>query len=112
MTLQCEFATNHALPFLRSLIAKELVNMFSYTQLEASVKLGTTQSAISQYLNKKRGSKSMKDFDSYLPLARITAKEAAKKIVSENLGIEETTKIFCRFCKSLKKERTCQCIDI
>lgn len=43
------------LPAIRSLVAKELTEHLSFTQTEAGQRLGTTQAAISQYLNRKRG---------------------------------------------------------
>jgi len=51
MSVRCETISKYMLPLFRSLIAKELINNYKLTQLETAKKLGTTQAAISQYIN-------------------------------------------------------------
>ena len=54
MENRCETIGKYLLPLFRSLVARELVVTYELTQLQASEILGTTQAAISQYLNFKR----------------------------------------------------------
>jgi predicted transcriptional regulator len=54
MVARCETIGKYVLPVFRAFVAKELVNNHKFTQVEAAQKLGTTQAAISQYLNSKR----------------------------------------------------------
>ncbi|MBI2544975.1 MAG: helix-turn-helix domain-containing protein [Candidatus Aenigmarchaeota archaeon] len=54
----CESVFNYLIPSsVRSLITKELIETYGYTQEETAKKLGVTQPAISQYLNGLRGTK-------------------------------------------------------
>jgi hypothetical protein len=53
----CEIVSQNLLPTLRALIAKRLIEKYGLTQQDAAMKLGLTQSAISQYKREIRGSK-------------------------------------------------------
>ena len=59
----CELVVRYILPTFRSLIAKELVEKYHFSQNDAAKKLGTTQAAISHYLSSKRGHKRMKELE-------------------------------------------------
>ena len=62
MSLSCESVARHILPVYRSFVAKELILKHNLTQIEAAKKLGTTQAAVSQYVNSKRGVKVVNRF--------------------------------------------------
>ncbi|MEM2510345.1 MAG: transcriptional regulator, partial [Candidatus Methanomethylicia archaeon] len=51
----CEIAVRFTLPAIRLLIAKKLVEKYNFTQTSAAKALGTTQPAISYYIQSKRG---------------------------------------------------------
>ncbi len=55
MKTPCESASKYLLPSIRALIAKKLIEEYGFTQQNAASKLGMTQSGISFYLGKKRG---------------------------------------------------------
>ena len=65
MYLACEVVARYILPIFRSLIAKDLIEKYNFTQVEAAEKLGTTQAAISQYLHSKRGYKGLEQFEPF-----------------------------------------------
>jgi predicted transcriptional regulator len=98
---QCEAVGRYILPILRSLVAKELIEKYNLTQIEAARKLGTTQAAISQYLHSKRGCKGIADFEEILPLIQTAASETAEGIASGKMGADEIASNFCKLCASL-----------
>ena len=100
MTLRCEAIGKYLLPLFRSLVAKELVNKYYLTQLEVAKKLGTTQAAISQYVNSKRAYKGVEQFEDILPRLETMAKNAAKSLAKEELNLDKISVDFCKFCSS------------
>lgn len=56
MKVPCELVVWYVLPQIRAELAREMLRM-GLSQVEISKKLGVTQSAVSQYLKNKRGSK-------------------------------------------------------
>ncbi len=99
----CEAVGRYILPIFRSLVAKELIEKYSFTQIEAAKRLGTTQAAISQYIHSKRGRKDAK-FEGILPRIRVVAKEVAKDIATRETGAEDVMLNFCRLCASLQEK--------
>jgi len=97
----CEIVTRYVLPVFRSFVAKELVEKYGFTQVEAAKKLGTTQAAISQYLHSKRGYGGTDQFKKTLPNIQKLASETARRIVEENISSEEVMATFCDVCKKL-----------
>ena len=104
MTARCETVGKYVLPVFRSLVAKELVNTFHLTQVEAAQKLKTTQAAISQYINSKRAMKGAELFSDLLPKIQIEARETAKHLVKNEATWDEVTLDFCKFCSTFDKE--------
>ena len=92
MKLPCEEAIWYILPRIRADIAKELIDS-GLSQKEVSNKLGLTQSAISQYLHKKRGGKKK------MPAGYNMMIKNASKILQETKSEDEVKKILCKCCK-------------
>ncbi len=55
MILPDELVAKLALPAIRALIARRLMNVYGLTQKQVADKLGITQAAVSNYINGKRG---------------------------------------------------------
>lgn len=51
----CEFIVQRILPALRSELARILIEEHGFSQQQASLTLGITKAAVSQYLKSKRG---------------------------------------------------------
>ncbi|MEM2965146.1 MAG: helix-turn-helix domain-containing protein [Candidatus Bathyarchaeia archaeon] len=100
----CQAVARYILPLFRSFVAKELVEKYNFTQIEAAEKLGTTQAAISQYLHSKRGQINIKKLKGVLPFIQNAACETAKEIATERKGVEEVMANFCNLCTLLRKE--------
>ena len=98
MGARCETVGKFVLPVLRSLVARELVETYNLTQVQAAKKLKTTQAAISQYLNAKRAIKATEEFNEILPKIQASAKETAKRLANNETTWDEVTLDFCKLC--------------
>ena len=105
MSTSCESVARHILPLYRSFVAKELIEKYNYTQVQAAKKLGTTQAAISQYMTSKRGHKRITNYDEIAPLVQKTATKVAKRIATMNISPEEFSESLCELCKSLQRAK-------
>ncbi len=99
----CEVVGRYVLPIFRSLVAKELIEKYNFTQIEAAEKLGTTQAAISQYIHSKRGYKGLAHFEEILPTIKAAASEIAKGIATGKMNTDEVVLSLCRLCTSLQR---------
>jgi hypothetical protein len=104
MHLPCENIARYVLPIFRSSIARELIEKYNYTEVEAAKKLGITQAAISQYLHSKRGYKGIPQCGDFLPSVQMAAREAAKRMATEEVDVEEITSNFCKLCMSFREK--------
>ena len=99
----CETASQYALPTIRALIAKRLMEKYKLTQENAALKLGLTQSAVSQYIRNLRGSK----------IKSIEKDESINKeidvfvdrIASGDLNSLTALDSFCNICKLVRKKK-------
>ncbi|MCW4002564.1 MAG: helix-turn-helix domain-containing protein [Candidatus Bathyarchaeota archaeon] len=101
MNPRCEAIGKYVVPLFRSMLAKELINTYNLTQVEAAQRLGTTQAAISQYVNSKRANRGMEQFDDIVPKIQAMASETAKRLANKEISPEEVTIDFCKLCSSL-----------
>ena len=99
----CETVSQYVLPTMRALIAKRLMEKYKLTQQSAALKLGLTQSAVSQYIRNLRGSKIksiekddkiMKEIDNFVD-----------KIAAGDVNSVSTFNDFCEICKLIRKEK-------
>jgi len=98
----CETVVRFVLPAFRSLVARELVEKYDFSQVDVAKKLGTTQAAISQYISSKRGEKQLKQLES-IPLIRSVVSKVASGIAISELATIDTIEIFCNLCEALRK---------
>lgn len=99
---KCETVTRRVLPLYRSFVAKELLSKYNFTQVNVAKKLGTTQAAISQYLNAKRGRKEKDDSDEYIGVVKLESEKIAKLLATSDIGSDEFKDSFCDLCKKLQ----------
>ena len=105
MSASCEAFARHVLPLYRSFVAKELIEKYGYTQMEAAKKLGTTQAAISQYVTSKRGIKRIQNYDEIAPQIQTTAVKAAKRLSTRQMSPEEFSASLCDLCTHLRQTK-------
>jgi len=103
MVTRCETIGKYVLPVFRSLVAKELVTTYNLTQVEAAQRLGTTQAAISQYINSKRAFKRTEKFVDILPKIQAMARETAKRLANKEIRAEEVGADFCNLCATFSE---------
>ena len=99
----CEVVAQYVLPTMRALIAKKLMEKYKLTQQNAALKLGLTQSAISQYMRNLRGSKikSIEKDESINKEIEIFV----DRIASGELNSLTTLDSFCSICKTIRKRK-------
>jgi len=103
----CESVVKLVLPAFRSLVAKELIEKYNFSQVAAAKKLGTTQAAISYYLYSKRGEKRMKELEA-IPSVQSMTNQVASGIATQSLSPFEAMLKFCELCKILRtKDLVC-----
>ncbi len=106
MDPQCEIIGKYVLPIFRSMLAKELVQKYKLSQTEAAKKLGTTQAAVSQYINSKRAHKGIEHVEEFLPKIQAMAGETARKLIDKEISAVDVTPDFCHLCVTFcKKEK-------
>jgi predicted transcriptional regulator len=104
MGARCETIGKYVLPAFRALIAEELVHTYGLTQVEAAKRLGTTQAAISQYLNSKRAYKSTNQFNDLRPKIKKMAHETAKRLANKEMNSGDIATDVCKLCTILDDE--------
>ncbi len=99
----CEIVSRNILPACRSLIAKELIEKYHFTQTSAAEKLGTTQAAISHYLSSKRGEKYV-DILTENSQAMSTIRNLVNRIAMNATTPHEIMETFCELCGLLRDQ--------
>ncbi len=98
----CEIYVKNILPAIRALLARELIQKYSKTQMEAAKILDITQASINYYLYGRRASKITEALDSISEIKSMV-KKLAKKI-SENSGAD-VGELLCEFCMVIKSNK-------
>jgi len=88
----CEYIVWHGLPVIRKELAKSMIRNFGLNEKEAAKKLDISASAVSQYLNGKRGKPDITD-------ERILKEVDKSARVIINKGHESILTETCRLCK-------------
>jgi len=93
--IDCEESVWYILPIIRKEFAKSLITDHGLTQRKAAEKLGITESAVSQYISKKRGDYKIPD-----AIIRREINESTKRIVKGDIAVMK--KETCRICHLLR----------
>ena len=99
----CEIASQYLLPTLRALVAKTLMEKYKLTQQDTALKLGLTQSAISQYMRQLRGSKIKTIEKDKIILDEI--EKFSGRIASGELNSLTALGAFCDICRLIRKKK-------
>ena len=95
----CEIMVQEIFPTVRALIARDLMETFSYNQAETALKMGVTQPAISQYKRELRGKKAKLLEENIV--VRKSIKDAAKALANAKNPFESG--ILCAVCRDIRK---------
>jgi predicted transcriptional regulator len=93
-----------SLPVLRSLIVKDLIEKYGFSQVEVANKLGMTQAAISQYVSSKRGIKKSTKIEKSLKI-KTMAHQISKDIAENKRTDFDGTSLLCELCLGHRKKR-------
>jgi predicted transcriptional regulator len=93
------------------MVAKELVVTYGLTQIQASEILGTTQAAVSQYINSKRAIKGGEKFSHLLSNIQNIANYTAQQLSNKQVTWKEVTADFCNICSNMIEEETNKTVD-
>lgn len=99
----CEIVVRSVLPAFRSLVARQLIEKFNFSQVAAAKKLGTTQASISHYLYSKRGEKMVKQLE-VSPSVQAIVDEIAGGIAAEKTSSFDAMLQFCKLCQALRSK--------
>lgn len=102
MLLPDEIVARSALPALRAIVGRKLIELHGMTQEEAAERLGITQSAISNYTRRKRGI--ALDLSKSVEVQKITD-DIVSVLTGDNVNRYEVMNAFTRACDYLKKKR-------
>ena len=98
----CDRMSKEMFPAVRALVARELVDVYGFSQRDAAFRMGLTQPAISQYRNNLRGSKVrlLKGNLKVFSLIQEAAASLAKSRKRDNREMIERD--LCRICKEIR----------
>ncbi len=107
-SLPQEIEVWYVIPAIRKELAKILIEKYKLKQKKVAEILGITESAISQYLHKKRAKEIglPKTMKKYLEIAAEKIFKDNKKVLNEIinlLNIAKKQKIICQVCKKYNK---------
>jgi uncharacterized protein len=89
------------LPAFRSLVARQLIENFNFSQVAAAKKLGTTQASISHYISSKRGEKMVKQLEAS-PSVQTIVNDIAEGIAANKTTPFDAMLQFCKLCEALR----------
>lgn len=95
----CEISTKYILPAVRAVVARRLIEEYGFTQSSVAKILGTTQAAVSHYMNVKRGGRFIEKLLS-IDEARRIIDNVVDGIVSGSISREDYLCELCRIMRS------------
>ncbi len=102
MPLPCEFAVRSVVPAMRALVARELSTVYHLKQEDVALRLGITQSAVSQYMRNARGKAIAIDgIEEVQDLVRGLADGLARDALSKR----QITRQYCEACQIIREKR-------
>jgi predicted transcriptional regulator len=99
----CEIFVDEFLPGIRAMLAEELTGKHGLTQREAALRLGLTQSAVSQYKRALRGAGTRALNRDETVVAGI--KKLAHEIANGTCAPQKLPEKFCQLCELSKNRK-------
>jgi len=99
----CEVVVMTVLPAIRSLITRQLMDDYKFTQQQTADLLGLTQPAVSQYVKQSRGVK-VRILERQ-PEIMVMIDDLTKDVATSKLRPRELQSKFCQICKEIRKKR-------
>ncbi len=102
MLAPCEVAVKTVSPAIRALIAQTLIEKHEMKEIQVAQILGVTQSAVSKYNKKVRGTRIAIDD---VPEVRNLTDQMISLLLNEPVQHVEVTKLFCQACATIRSKR-------
>jgi predicted transcriptional regulator len=102
MRMKCERAVQDILPVSRAVIARKLVDVYGFSQTKASMCMGITQPAVSQYRKKTRGKRQFEFTKSPGYMALVD--EIAHGLAEGSIKPDRIGRHMCRLCAEVQGE--------
>jgi len=100
LRLPCEVLTEHLLPMIRRMLAKELVNRHGMSQVKASRILGVTQPAVSNYLRSEP--RVRRELEASLGEVKRMVESLSEDLLKDRLTQVEALKRICSLCIQMR----------
>ncbi len=100
MQAPCEAISRKLLPSVRGMIVKYMYEELGLTQLQIARMLGVSQSSISRYINRQRGTWPATS----VPELESKVKEVAKLLLEKKIRREEALCEICRYMRTTYPE--------
>jgi predicted transcriptional regulator len=101
MLTPCEVAVKTVSPAIRSLIAQNLLEKHNLNETQVANILGITQSAVSKYSNKVRGTTiSIEN----IPEVQLLADQMVTRLLANPVEQTELMRLFCQTCRIIRQK--------
>jgi predicted transcriptional regulator len=101
MLTPCEVAVKTVSPAIRSLIAQNLLEKHNLNETQVANILGITQSAVSKYSNKVRGTTiSIEN----IPEVQLLADQMVTRLLANPVEQTELMRLFCQTCTIIRQK--------
>ncbi|KXA93562.1 hypothetical protein AKJ65_06190 [candidate division MSBL1 archaeon SCGC-AAA259E19] len=101
----CEIIVAKALPAIRTVLVRDLVDRHDLSQKQAAERLGVTQAAVSQYLSSIRGDEKLeKKLEKLEIFSEIQS--LSDKVATEGSDKSQIISDICDICDLIRKEGT------
>lgn len=101
MILPCEVAVKSVVPSIRAFMAKELTQSYNMKQNDVAKILGITQTAVSKYTRRLRGTVLKLDD---LEEIRSMLQKVTLQIAENKVSQQDLTYKFCEVCQAVRKK--------
>ena len=98
MGTRCENEGKRLVSIFRSLVAKELLSKYNFTQVEAAKKIGATQPAVSNYVRSKRANVTISQCNGDLSKIQRLANTVAQRLAKGETNWKQVSLEFCKAC--------------
>jgi predicted transcriptional regulator len=101
MVLPCEVAVKSVVPAIRSAIARELTQSYRLKQKDVAQLLGITQTAVSKYNRRNRGTVIQVE---KLDETQLVLKETVESLANGDMNKYELAVKLCRICEIIRQK--------
>ena len=102
MILPCEVGVKNVLPAVKAIMARTIVQKHGYNEKQTANLLGLTQSAVSRYISRERGSNLVSIENSPDIIALID--DMILQLIKEPDNREGVMELFCKTCATIREK--------